>query len=297
MITHQLILLFGLIIVGYIANKLKILDTSANQKISKFLINITIPATIIHSSIDQKNGNGDKIAIVFLVAISFYILIPILSKTISRLLKQEPTFELMLTYSNLGFMGIPIIEAIYGKDYVFYVTVFMMIFNISIFSMGILTLSRNQVGKKVSFRYFLNPGIISAMIAILIYLFRLHIQTDISNIISNIGSITTPLAMIVIGSTLGEIQIKTVFADVKLYLFALLKLIVYPVIVYIIVRFFISNQELIGIAVLLTALPTAGNLSMLSSEYGGNMVMVSKGICMSTLLSVITIPLWIHFLT
>lgn len=297
MIIHQLIMLFGFILVGYVANKTKILDDISNQKISKFLINITIPATIINSSIGQASENNSNVLIVFLVAVCFYILIPIMSRFISKLLKQEPTFELMLTYSNLGFMGIPIVEAIYGKDIVFYVTIFMMIFNISIFSMGILTLSKNKTEKNFSMKQFLNPGIISAIIAIIIYGFKIQIQNDISNIIANVGSITTPLAMIIIGSTLGEIQLQTAFSDMKMYIFVGLKLIGYPILIYVILRMLRMDEQIIGVVVILTSLPTAGNVSMVCSEYGGDMNMVTKGICISTLFSVITIPLWINFIS
>ena len=297
MIIHQLIMLFGFILVGYVANKTKILDDISNQKISKFLINITIPATIINSSIGQASENNSNVLIVFLVAVCFYILIPIMSRFISKLLKQEPTFELMLTYSNLGFMGIPIVEAIYGKDIVFYVTIFMMIFNISIFSMGILTLSKNKTEKNFSMKQFLNPGIISAIIAIIIYGFKIQIQNDISNIIANVGSITTPLAMIIIGSTLGEIQLQTAFSDMKMYIFVGLKLIGYPILIYVILRMLRMDEQIIGVVVILTSLPTAGNVSMVCSEDGGDMNMVTKGICISTLFSVITIPLWINFIS
>ena len=290
-------MLFGFILVGYVANKTKILDDISNQKISKFLINITIPATIINSSIGQASENNSNVLIVFLVAVCFYILIPIMSRFISKLLKQEPTFELMLTYSNLGFMGIPIVEAIYGKDIVFYVTIFMMIFNISIFSMGILTLSKNKTEKNFSMKQFLNPGIISAIIAIIIYGFKIQIQNDISNIIANVGSITTPLAMIIIGSTLGEIQLQTAFSDMKMYIFVGLKLIGYPILIYVILRMLRMDEQIIGVVVILTSLPTAGNVSMVCSEYGGDMNMVTKGICISTLFSVITIPLWINFIS
>ena len=173
----------------------------------------------------------------------------------------------------------------------------MMIFNISIFSMGILTLSKNKTEKNFSMKQFLNPGIISAIIAIIIYGFKIQIQNDISNIIANVGSITTPLAMIIIGSTLGEIQLQTAFSDMKMYIFVGLKLIGYPILIYVILRMLRMDEQIIGVVVILTSLPTAGNVSMVCSEYGGDMNMVTKGICISTLFSVITIPLWINFIS
>lgn len=292
MIVNQLILLFGLIILGYVLNKLKILDSISNEKISKLLVNVAIPATIIHSASGKESNDSDKVLIFFVIAIVYYLVVPFISKLIAKLLKKEATFELMLTYSNLGFMGIPIIQSIYGDSAVFYVTIFMMIFNVSIFSQGIYTL-KGKDNNGIDFKSMLNPGIISAILALIIFIFKLPIQKNIDTIITSVGSITTPLAMIVIGSSLGTVSLKEVFLDKSMYILTLLKLFVYPLIVYLVLNLIISDPIVIGICVILTSLPTAGNVSMVCSEYGGNLGLVSKGICISTLFSIVSLPLWL----
>lgn len=295
MIVQQLILLFGLILSGYIINRCGILDATSNERISKFLVNISIPATIIHSAAVQKMESGGKVIIIFVIAVLYFILMPLISMLVAKLLKAPPTFQLMLTYSNLGFMGIPIISSIYGEDAVFYVTVFMMVFNISIFSQGIWILNSGKSDEKKGFdiKDMINPGVLCAVIALIIFLFRIPVQSDLDQLLSSIGSVTTPLAMIIIGSSLAEIPLKAVFLDKTMYILAILKLFVYPLIVFVILRIFIKDSMIIGISVLLTSLPTAGNVSMVCSEYGGELGLVSKGICISTLLSIIAIPIWI----
>ncbi len=294
MIIHQLILLFGLIILGYLLNKTKIMDATSNERMSKFLVNAAIPATIIHSAISQKSGSDGNVLLVFAIAIGFYLIVPLLSRLVAKTLKQNRTYELMLTYSNLGFMGIPIISSIYGEEYVFYVTIFMMIFNISIFSHGVYILSKEsgEKGRSFDFKTIINPGVICAVIAVILYAFHISIPKDVDNLLSSVGTITTPLAMIVIGSSLAEIPLKKVFSDKSLYVLAAIKLLIYPAIVYVILRLIIDSPIIIGISVILTSLPTAGNVSMVCSEYGGDLEKVSKGICISTLLSVLSILLW-----
>lgn len=298
MIAHQLFMLFGLMLVGYAIHKWKILDSVSNAKISKFLVNTAIPATIIHSAVSQKAESNDKIATVIAIAVLFYLLTPFLSRAVSKLFKQGAAFELLLTYSNLGFMGIPLISSIYGEKYVFYVTIFMMVFNVSIFSQGIYIISKDsgQGHQKINRKNLMNPGVISALIGMALFFLQIPIPGDLDNLMASIGSVTTPMAMIVIGSTLAEIPFKNVFSDTSMYFFAVFKLLVYPALVYFALRLCIQDSEIIGISVILSALPAAGNVSMLCSEYGGDLETATKGICISTLFSAFSIPLWIQML-
>lgn len=291
-IIIQMIKLFGLILIGYTLNKLKILDEVSNKKFSTFLVNVTIPALIISSSIGQGLSDKEDIITVVSLGIGMFILLPMISTVIVKILNIDKTYKLMLNYSNLGFMGIPIISSIYGDDKVFYVCLIMMTFNISIFSHGIYIIQSDSKGK-FDIKSMLNPGIISAVIAIIIYIFSLHVNSCISDLLGQVGGITTPLAMIVIGSTLAEVNIFSIFNDRMMYVFTMLKMIIYPLIIYLILIMIIDNSMIIGLMTILCGLPTAGNVSMVCSEYDGNIELASKGICITTAFSLITLPLLI----
>ena len=224
----------------------------------------------------------------------------------------------MLNYSNLGFMGIPIISTLYGGEYVLHVSIFMMTFNLSLFSYGVYLLSRDASenrsisaaaasGKVLSqspdsasesdqktsgfnVKKLLSPGILSAFLAIGIYLLDIRLPQHAVSLFSTIGVTTTPLAMIVIGSTLAGVKFSTVFTDKELYLFSFLKLLVLPLITFFVLRFFIKDRTLLEISTILSGCPIAGNVSMLCMEYNRDVTLVSKGICISTLLSMISIP-------
>lgn len=291
MIISQMILLFGLMAVGYLAKITKIMDNISDRYFSKFITNIAIPATILSSAIGQNIENKMGAFKVLLVAVLVFVITPFVSILLVKILKLERTYELMLNYSNLGFMGIPIISSIYGTEYVFYVSIFMMVFNISLFSHGVSILQQENNSGKIQLKKLINPGIISALAALLIFIFEIPVPEFITSILRSVGTITTPLAMIVIGSTLASVKFNSIFTDKKIYIYTILKILVYPLLTWIVLHSFISDPVIIGVTVILCGLPTAGNISMLCADYNSNVELVTKGMFISTICSFVTIPL------
>lgn len=295
-IINQMLVLFALMALGYILNKAKVLDEKANQYFSSFLLRAALPATILNSAISQSGLDRQSIFYVTVIAVGIFILLPLLSKGITKLFRMEKTYTLMLNYSNLGFMGFPIIENVFGAEYVFYAAIFLMVFNIHIFTLGIITLQGKGGSAKDLLKKICTPGIISALLAFAIVLFPISLPTPIVTIIANLGGITTPLAMIVIGSQLAQVSILDSLKNIKLYTMSFFKLLIYPALIYGILYLFIGNTPLTQISAILTALPVAGNVTMLCSEYNGNSALSAQGTCLSTLLSIITLPLILTFL-
>lgn len=291
MILSQMIVLFGLILVGLVANKTGIMDGDSNRKMSKLLVNVTIPALIISSATRHDTEDKSQILLVLLAAAAMFVVIPLISVLIVRKLKLETTYELMLNYSNLGFMGIPIISGIYGEESVFYVSMFMMVFNVSLFSHGVYILQKGS-GQRLNLRNMLNPGIVSSLLAVGIFLLDVTFPAPLLQLFQSVGGITSPLAMIVIGSTMGTVRLKDVIRDKMIYFYTFLKIALYPAIIWFLFHFFIHDPMVLGIAVVLCGLPTAGNVSMVCSEYNGNLGLATKGTFMTTLFSLVTIPIW-----
>ncbi|WP_339169234.1 AEC family transporter [Paenibacillus sp. FSL H7-0943] len=290
MIITQILILFGLMAIGFIANKRGILDESSDRSFSKLIINIAIPATIISSSIGQNMDNKMEAMTVFAVAMAVFIITPIFGRFFVKKLKMNKTYEIMLVYSNLGFMGIPIISSIYGESAIFYVSIYMMLFNISLFSYGISIIQKDDASRVGIFKNLINPGIISAILGLVIFILDIPVPLPLVKLLATIGSVTTPLAMIVIGSTLAAVSIRDVIKDKTLYQFTFLKIVLIPGVLWFILQFFIQDAMILGIAVILTSLPTAGNVSMLCLEYDADVELVTKGIFMSTIFSLVTIP-------
>ena len=329
-VFNQMVSLFLLMLTGYLANRSGVIDKTFESKVSRFIVNISLPATILNAVTGSDMAHDQEMLPIFVAAVSIFLVAHVVCHFIQKIIRWNPTYELMLNYSNLGFMGIPIISTIYGGEYVLHVSIFMMTFNLSLFSYGVYLLSKDDAKNKptvpasnserlsakntaaaavsevqaaapensgsqkstgFSVKKLLSPGILSAFLAIGIYLLDIRLPQHAVSLFSTVGTTTTPLAMIVIGSTLAGVKFSTVFTDKELYLFSFLKLLVLPMITFFILRFFIKDRTLLEISTILSGCPIAGNVSMLCMEYNRDVTLVSKGICISTLLSMISIPI------
>ena len=267
-VFNQMISLFLLMLTGYLANRFGVIDKTFESKVSRFIVNISLPATILNAVTGSDMAHDQEMLPIFIAAVSIFLVAHVVCHFIQKIICWNPTYELMLNYSNLGFMGIPIISTIYGGEYVLHVSIFMMTFNLSLFSYGVYLLSRDDAkNRHFSVKKLLSPGILSAFLAIGIYLLDIHLPQHAVSLFS------------------------TVFTDRELYLFSFLKLLVFPVITFLVLRFFIRDRILLEISTILSGCPIAGNVSMLCMEYNRDVTLVSRGICISTLLSMISIPI------
>lgn len=288
-ILSSLLILLGYIIVGYSINKFKIVDAVSDKYFSNFLLKVTLPAAIIASAIGIHSDNKLSALLVLSIAVGIFILVPLMATLYVKLFKLDKTYKMMFTYPNLGFMGMPIIATLYGPLGMFYASLFMIVFNFSIFSYGLSIVSSDS---KFNLKMLLNPGIISAVIALIIFAFDLPVPEVLASFLNKVGGITSPLAMITLGSTLTYVHIKDVIKEKMLYLFSFLKLIGFPFVIWFILHFFVSDPMILGVSVVLSSLPVASNVTMFCIIYDGNKELSVKGTALSTLLSFVTIPIY-----
>lgn len=294
-VINRMLLLFILMAAGYIANKTKMLNEEGNRIVSRLVINVTTVATILDSVAGNKIENKSEILVVFILAVFPFVVFPVFSKIAVKLLKvsesRRGAFEAMLVFPNIGFMGIPVISGLYGQEAIFYVSIFMLIFNITFFSYGIAIIGKKSGSNKINFRSMINPGVVSSLMALVVFFFEIKYPVPLAESFEMLGAVTSPLAMMVIGSTIANVPVKEVFKEKKIYIYAAIKLILYPVFTWIVLRNFVPDQTLLGIAVILSGMPTAANVVMACNEYGADSEFVSKGIFFTTLGSMFTIPL------
>lgn len=289
--------LFIIMITGYVGNKLGVLDDIGNKKYSSLVVNITAPALILASASDQNlTGSKSDAVFVLFVAIGMYlflILASFLVRFIFRIPKgEEGVYRFMTVFGNNAFMGIPVVEAVFNN--VFYAALFNLPNNILIYSYGGYLLSRKQDGarKKVSFSWknVCNPGVIAAVTALVMFLIGVKFPAPVTDTLNCVGAITTPLSMLVIGSSLANLSLRETFKSVRIYGFSLFKLVVLPVCIWLIGRLFIKEFLVLGVLVIISAMPCAAVTVMLCNEYGNDDRLAAKYVFASTVLSVITIP-------
>lgn len=298
-VITKMCMLFVIMITGYIGNKLGVLDDTGNKKYSSLVVNITAPALILASASDT-NLAGSKSDALFVLAVAagmygFLIVASFFVRFFLRIPKGEDgVFRFMTVFGNNAFMGIPVVEAVFGN--VFYAALFNLPNNILIYSYGGYLLDRKNSSdgsrkKRFSWKNVCNPGVIAAVTALIMFLLDLRFPTPVTDTLNCVGAITTPLSMLVIGSSLANLSLRETFANIKVYVFSLYKLIVLPVMIFLIGRLFIDSFLVLGVLVIISAMPCAAVTVMLCNEYGNDADLAARYVFVSTVLSVITIPI------
>ncbi len=297
-VINQMIVLFLLLAIGYICGKVKLFSQESSQTLSRIVIYVANPALIVNTvTSGQIAGSKSYTLIIIGLSSLFYIVIPILAKLFTFAIpftrRNRKTYEALYCFSNCGFMGIPVINALYGPEAIFYVAIFMIPFNVLVYTYGILLLSGNKEGSEVqlNFKKILNPVVIAAIITLVIYFVGVKTPYVVNETMSLVSAITTPLAMITIGLNLSFVPVKAVFLDWKMYVYTILRLLLFPVAVWFVFRFFITDTMLLSVMVVISAMPVAANVTLIANEYGGDSVTVAKANFITTLLSLGSIPI------
>lgn len=294
LVLHQILVLFLMMAAGFAANRLGVMDQISEQKFSRLIVNITCPALILSSvTTSGRLESSGALLMVFAAAVVYFLLLPLLARGVVALLRipagQAADYECMLLYSNLGFMGIPVAGAVLGSDSILYLSIFMAVFNISIFSYGTLRLGQGQGG--VSVKKMVNPGTVSGLAAIALYLLEIQLPPVLLQPVTSLGGITTPLAMLVIGSSLARQPLREVLRQTTLLPLAAIRLLGLPFLCFAVCRWFIADPLLLGIMVLVSAMPVASNNVMICNELERDSDDLAKGVFLTTLLSLFSLPL------
>ena len=294
-VFNQMMCLFLMIALGYGVAKWGVVTPQMSGGLSSMVVKITCPMMVL-SSVMTANPKGTmkEIFMVFLLSILLYIIFPLIGVILNCILrtpaKDKRLYIFMTTFSNVAFMGFPVINAIYGETGVFFTAIFNLTFNLFVFTFGVALMSGKSGENNISLKSLLNPGILAAIAAIFIFSLKIPISPIISTVCSSVGSMTTPLAMIVIGSSLATIPLKEVFSEYRLYPYTILKQGLAPVCIWFIFKNFIPNPMILAITVIVSAMPVAATTVMFSKEYGQDDIKAAKSVFITTLISIVTIP-------
>lgn len=296
-VINTMIELFLLLLLGYGIAKFGMIDGEMNRKLSALVVNVSMPALIIASVADNIGKGTLKEVLSYLVwGIAFYGIALGLAWLFTRAMRtpeqQRGTYQFMLIFSNCSFMGYPIMESIFGTEAIFLNSIFNLPFNLLAFSYGIMLISRDGEGKAAfDAKKLLNPGILASILALIIFAMHIRIPQVLRQTFGLVGNLTTPLSMLVLGASLSAVPMKEIFQEVRVYPMTMLRLVVLPIITCFLIKQVTSDSMLIGIATMTAAMPVASMSVMLSNQYHGNTKLASIGVFISTLCSVVTIPL------
>lgn len=290
--SEMLVILFA-IAAGYLAHRLGYLGGEVDAKLSKLILNITMPATIVGSVVSGDTFPGTaEILSTLKVAAVFYGIELLLAFAAPRFLGGTPgqkgVWRYALVFSNLAFIGYPVVINLFGADKLFYAVILQLPFNMLSYTLGPLMLTG---AKRFHWKQLLSPCIIAAMIALVIALARIQVPAQVGEVLSFVGNITVPLSLLVVGSLLAGLPVMQVFSSFRLWALSAIRLLGLPVLLWLILRQMGADPVVQGIAIVEMAMPVAVNGSMLCLEYGGDTEAMAQITFLSTLMSIVTIPL------
>ncbi|MBQ5910959.1 MAG: AEC family transporter [Clostridia bacterium] len=286
----QVLILFVFMGFGFVGEKRKFISQEGSKVISDIILNFVTPCLIINSlNIDFDKTKFKGLIICFIA----FLLIQAVSAVVAFFLFKSDTdstnrvMRFALVFSNVGYMGIPLQKAVLGDEGVFYGSVCVAVFNIFMWTFGIICMSGEK--KQMSVRkLFLNPGIVAVTIGLILFLFSIKLPTSVSSAISGMAALNTPLAMMVIGFNLARSNILSALKDKRVYIISFLRLVVIPLIsLFVLLAIGLRGTILVSL-IIATSAPVAAATTVLSVKFEKDTELSVKLVAFSTLLSIIT---------
>lgn len=358
---QQMIVMFLMMAVGYLCYRKQILTEEVSRKVSAIVVNVANPCMILSSALTDQQMQGKELVQTLAIVVMMYVFLLVMAQLLPRILciqkESRGAYAAMTVFANIGFMGFPVLAAMYGNGALLYGAVFQIPFNILIYTYGVAVLTRKQgacakaepnvkaevdvkaepdVNAEVDVKAepngktgerqdaqgitatvngkseniengseqqgklqgtveivkkIFNIGVIACITAMLLYFLQTPVPSFLQAFITNLGNLTAPLSMMIIGASLAQMPFKELFLDKKLLLFSLVKLLLLPAVWMIMVNRVAEQEILRGVCLVMMATPAGSMTAMLAQQYGGDYETASRGVALTTVLSVITMPL------
>ncbi len=289
-----------ILILGFFLGKFKLISQKTNTELTNLLLTVFMPAalfTAFPSTYDASSANlfFSGLLAGFLVMLILIIVAKLIYHP--KIFKGDLSYEsqFALIFNNATFLGYPIVSSTFGTGGILAYCGFIIAFNIALFSYGIWLFERKITPKLIRSVIF-NPNILAVLLGMVLFLLNLHLPSFISDAIGYVGAATTPLSLICIGFMLSQANLLQVLKKWQLIFAAVIQLILGPVIAWGVLSLLGFPSEVVQVCTLIQALPTATSLGLFAVKYGGNPAEASEFVTVSTILSVITMPLMILLL-
>ena len=291
-LAEMLVILFA-IACGYAANRLGYMGGETDKNISKVLLNVTVPSMILGTVCTGDTLPEASVVLGVLgVAVVFYLLEFAFALAVPPLLGGTPgqkgVWRYTLAFPNVGFIGYPVAVALFGPGALFYAVILVLPFNLLSFTLGPLMLTG---ARRFSLRQMFSPCVVSSILALILALARVQPPARVGESLNFVGDITVPLSLMFVGSTLAGLPLGRLLSSLRLWILTAVRLLVLPMALYPILRALGTDPLIMGIAITQMAMPAAVNGSLLCMEYGGDAECMAQITFVSTLASIITIPI------
>ncbi len=304
-VFSQMAMLFLIVAAGYAAKKVGWMDDGIDRSLSKLVLTVPLPAMILAATLDAESVPSlEQLGSGFVFSLVCYVIMIIAAFALTFILRihrgNQGVFRYMMLFGNVGFIGYPVCSAIFGSESLIYVSIFQIPFNLLCFTLGIWFIAQdNDYGVKVKFslKNFLSPCFVCCFAAVILTLLGVHAVPVLGETLSTLGSMTTPASLLIIGSSLANLPLKELIGGGKLWISSFSRLLVIPAAIWFVLHFFVSDPVLLGTLIVLCGMPVATNGTMFCYEYGGNAKTMAQATFITTVFSLVTIPILMMLLS
>lgn len=291
-LLKQMIVLAIIMFVGFFLAKKNILDEGTSKKISWIVVNVCNPALMISGALGENRLPESVLLDTFKISAIMYGILLILGLLMPIILRdrKNKAYSLMLVFGNVGFMGYPLIASMYGQEAILPASIFNLFYSVLMYTYGIMVMSGRKFEVK-NLKLLINSGIIACILEIIIYAFNIKLPDFMGDSFTMLSNLTAPLSMMVIGATFAGLSIRKLVTDVRILIFTVIRMILVPILMFPIFKFFIADEVLLGVCLVMVAVPVGSMNVMIAQQYGGNIETSAKGVAFTTLLAVVTMPL------
>ncbi|WP_294373174.1 AEC family transporter [uncultured Clostridium sp.] len=289
-VVNQIGMMYIIILTGFILYKKGIINDKGTLQLTNILLWIVNPMLMV-TRYQMEFSKEKFIELVISLGLSFIIIA--LSIMVAKIFNKKGNGidQFATAFSNSGFMGIPLVSSILGVDSIFSLSAYIVCFNLLSYTYGIYLVSndKSQVSlKKIIF----NPAVIAVGIGMIIFISPVKLPAMVYNAFDSLGNINTPLAMLILGTYIAQSKISELFTNKHIYYISFLKLIVVPIFAALLLKFVPNSLYNIKMVMYIASItPTGMTVAMLSQVYGADYSYGAKIVGLTTLLSLITIPI------
>ena len=294
--------LFAIVVVGYAAGKLGYMGGTFDKRLSKLVIDVTCPALILSSAMTGELPDRALILPLLGISILTYVLLTGAALWLPRLLtknkENEGVVGFALMFGNVGFMGYPVVASIFGHEAVFYAAVLNVVNTFAVFTIGTMLITgKSEVeGSRFQKKVLYSTPMIAAYLSMLIVALRIdHIPAFVSQPLTMIGNITVPAALLIIGSSMSHLPLRAMMGNRTVYATTVMRLAVLPLAVHYLCITLGFSPFVVGINTVVIAMPVATYGTILCLRHGKDTTLITEVTFITTLLSMITIPLLVMF--
>lgn len=296
-ILKQTVIMLILITIGITCKKTGVITKETNKDLSKLVLQVVNPVMIFMSyQTDNRPELVKNLLLTFVFSVAAFVVTAIGAYILVRKKdgKNTEIERFSAIYSNCGFMGIPLVNALFGMEGVFYLTAFITVFNIIVWTHGIILISGEKSMKSVV-KVFYSPTIIAIFLGLVCFFAQLKLPSVPAEALSFISDLNTPLAMIVSGVTMADTNVIKLLKKRRVYYICFLRLIMLPILLALVLSLFEMTEKVRLTVMVAASAPPAAMCTLQCIRYGKNSLYASEIFTFGTILSVLTLPLVVSF--